>query len=181
MALKVSNRGQIPPFIVMDVLSAANKRQAGGEDIIHLELGEPATPAPTEAIQVAQSALEAEPRGYTEACGRAPLRARIAEFYRLRYGIAVDAERIVVTTGSSGGFVLSFLAAFDPGDRVALADPSYPAYRNILLALGVEPVALPAKITGSTGNTHGEMAVTRPATNAMPISVPKVRSSHQRS
>ena len=144
MVLKVSNRGQIPPFIVMDVLSTAIKRQVGGEDIIHLELGEPATSAPREAIKVAQSALEAEPLGYTEAFGLASLRARIAEFYRLRHGIAVDAERIVVTTGSSGGFVLSFLAAFDPGDRVALADPSYPAYRNILLALGVEPVALPA-------------------------------------
>ena len=142
--LKVSDRGQIPAFIVMDVLSAANERQAAGEDIVHLELGEPATPAPKEAIEVAQSALEAEPLGYTEAFGLASLRARIAEFYLLRHGVAVDAERIVVTTGSSGGFVLSFLAAFDPGDRVALADPSYPAYRNILLALGIDPVALPA-------------------------------------
>ena len=144
MALKVSARGRIPPFIVMDVLAAANERQAAGEDIVHLELGQPATPAPTGAIEAAQAALEAEPLGYTEAFGLAALRARIAEFYRLRYGVAVDAERIVVTTGSSGGFVLSFLAAFDPGDRVALADPSYPAYRNILLALGIEPVALPA-------------------------------------
>ena len=144
MALKVSKRGRIPPFIVMDVLAAANERQAAGEDIVHLELGQPATPAPRGAIEAAQAALEAEPLGYTEAFGLAPLRARIAEFYRLRHGVAVDAERIVVTTGSSGGFVLSFLAAFDPGDRVALADPSYPAYRNILLALGIEPVALPA-------------------------------------
>lgn len=144
MALKVSARGRIPPFIVMDVLAAANERQAAGEDIVHLELGQPATPAPRGAIEAAQGALEAEPLGYTEAFGLASLRARIAEFYRLRYGVAVDAERIVVTTGSSGGFVLSFLAAFDPGDRVALADPSYPAYRNILLALGIEPVALPA-------------------------------------
>lgn len=146
MALKVSARGQISPFIVMDVLSAANERQASGEDIVHLELGQPATPAPRGAIEAAQWALEAEPLGYTEAFGLASLRARIAEFYRLRHGVAVDAERIVVTTGSSGGFVLSFLAAFDAGDRVALADPSYPAYRNILLALGIEPVALPAEL-----------------------------------
>ena len=144
MALKVSARGRIPPFIVMDVLAAANERQAAGEDIVHLELGQPATPAPRGAIEAAQAALEAEPLGYTEAFGLASLRTRIAEFYRLRHGVAVDAERIVVTTGSSGGFVLSFLAAFDPGDRVALADPSYPAYRNILQALGIEPVALPA-------------------------------------
>ncbi len=144
MALKVSTRGQVAPFIVMDVLRAANERQAAGEDILHLELGQPATPAPRGAIEAAQAALEAEPLGYTEAFGLAALRARIAESYGQRYGIAVDAGRIVVTTGSSGGFVLAFLAAFDPGDRVALADPSYPAYRNILKALGIEPVALPA-------------------------------------
>ena len=144
MALKVSKRGRIPSFIVMDVLRAANERQAAGEDILHLELGQPATSAPRGAIEAAQAALVAEPLGYTEAFGLARLRARIAEFYHRRHGVAVDAERIVVTTGSSGGFVLSFLAAFDPGDRVALADPSYPAYRNILLALGIEPVALPA-------------------------------------
>jgi len=144
MALKVSKRGQIPPFIVMDVLRAANERQAAGEDVLHLELGQPGTPAPRGAIEAATAALGAEALGYTEAFGLPALRARIADFYRLRYGVAVDPERIVVTTGSSGAFVLSFLAAFDPGDRVALADPSYPAYRNILLALGIEPVALPA-------------------------------------
>ena len=146
MALKVSTRGQIPSFIVMDVLRAANERQAAGEDILHLELGQPATSAPQGAIEAAQAALVEQSLGYTEAFGLAPLRARIAEFYRLRYGVTVDPGRIVVTTGSSGGFVLSFLAAFNPGDRVALADPSYPAYRNILLALGIEPVALPAGI-----------------------------------
>jgi aspartate/methionine/tyrosine aminotransferase len=144
VALKVSKRGLVPPFIVMDVLRAANERQAAGEDVLHLELGQPGTPAPRGAIEAAQAALEADQLGYTEAFGLAALRARIAEFYDQRYGVAVDAERIVVTTGSSGGFVLSFLAAFDPGDRVALADPSYPAYRNILLALGIEPVSLPA-------------------------------------
>ncbi len=144
MALKVSKRGLVPPFIVMDVLRAANERQAAGEDVLHLELGQPGTPAPRGAIEAAQVALEAEQLGYTEAFGLGALRTRIAEFYDQRYGVAVDAERIVVTTGSSGGFVLSFLAAFDPGDRVALADPSYPAYRNILLALGIEPVSLPA-------------------------------------
>ena len=144
MALKVSARGQVPPFIVMDVLRAANERQAAGEDIVHLELGQPATPAPRGAIAAAQAALATEALGYTEAFGLPALRARIAEFYRLRYGVTVDPGRIVVTTGSSGGFVLSFLAAFDPGDRVALADPSYPAYRNILLALGIEAVTLPA-------------------------------------
>ena len=144
MALKVSARGRVPPFIVMDVLRSANERQAAGEDIVHLELGQPGTPAPRGAIEAAQAALESEQLGYTEAFGLAALRARIAAFYESRYGVDVDPARIVVTTGSSGGFVLAFLAAFDPGDRVALADPSYPAYRNILMALGIEPVALPA-------------------------------------
>ena len=144
MALKVSARGRVPPFIVMDVLRSANERQAAGEDIVHLELGQPGTPAPRGAIEAAQAALESEQLGYTEAFGLAALRARIAAFYESRYGVDVDPARIVVTTGSSGGFVLAFLAAFDPGDRVALADPSYPAYRNILQALGIEPVALPA-------------------------------------
>jgi aspartate/methionine/tyrosine aminotransferase len=144
MALKVSARGRVPPFIVMDVLRSANERQAAGEDIVHLELGQPGTPAPRGAIEAAQAALESEQLGYTEAFGLAALRARIAAFYQSRYGVEVDPARIVVTTGSSGGFVLAFLAAFDPGDRVALADPSYPAYRNILQALGIEPVALPA-------------------------------------
>ena len=144
MALKVSARGRVPPFIVMDVLRSANERQAAGEDIVHLELGQPGTPAPRGAIEAAQAALESEQLGYTEAFGLAALRARIAAFYQSRYGVEVDPARIVVTTGSSGGFVLAFLAAFDPGDRVALADPSYPAYRNILQALSIEPVALPA-------------------------------------
>jgi aspartate/methionine/tyrosine aminotransferase len=144
MALKVSQRGQVPPFIVMDVLRAANQRQAAGADVIHLELGQPGTPAPAGALAAAREALDQEQLGYTEALGLVPLRERIAAHYHLHHGVTVDAERVVVTTGSSAGFVLSFLAAFDPGDRVALADPSYPAYRNILLALGIEPVGLPA-------------------------------------
>ena len=143
MALKVSKRGAIPPFIVMDVLRAANRREAEGGDVLHLELGEPATGAPRAVVDAAKAALEAEQLGYTEALGLPALRNRISMHYRATQDIAVDPERIVVTTGSSGGFVLSFLAAFDVGDRVALADPGYPGYRNILLALGIEPVCLP--------------------------------------
>ena len=143
MALKVARRGAIPPFIVMDVMRAANRRQAAGGDVLHLELGQPATAAPRPVIDAAKAALDRELIGYTEAFGLDTLRARIAAHYRTAYGVPVDPERIVVTTGSSGGFVLAFLAAFDAGDRVALADPGYPAYRNILMALGVEPVALP--------------------------------------
>src|SRR5690242_8681250 len=143
MTLKVARRGAVPPFIVMDVLRAANRRKAAGGDVLHLELGQPATAAPQAVIDAAKAALDSDRIGYTEAFGLAALRARIAGHYAAAYGVSVDAERIVVTTGSSGGFVLAFLAAFEAGDRVAVADPGYPAYRNILLALGVEPVAVP--------------------------------------
>jgi aspartate/methionine/tyrosine aminotransferase len=144
MALKVSSRGAVPPFIVMDVLRAANERAAAGEDIVHLELGQPGTPAPTGVIEAAKRALDADQIGYTEAFGIVELRERIARHYADTHNVAVSPDRIVVTTGSSGGFVLAFIAAFDAGDRVALAAPGYPAYRNILLALGIEPVSLPA-------------------------------------
>ncbi len=144
MVLKASRRGAVAPFIVMDVLRAANEREAGGAEICHLEVGQPGTPAPAGVIEAARHALATDRIGYTEAFGLPPLRQRIAAYYRVVHGVEVPPERIVVTTGSSGGFVLSFIAAFDPGDRVALADPGYPAYRNILLALGVEPVCLPA-------------------------------------
>ena len=143
MTLKISNRGAIPPFIVMDVMRAANRREADGEDVLHLELGEPAAGAPGAVLDAAKAALGVEPLGYTEALGLPALRDRIAAHYRATQDIAVDPGRIVVTTGSSGGFVLSFLAAFDVGDRVALADPGYPGYRNIMLALGIQPVCLP--------------------------------------
>ena len=143
MALKVSKRGAVPPFIVMDVLRAANRRQAESGNVLHLELGQPSTGAPAGVLEAARHALETDPIGYTEAFGLPALRERIAASYEAAQGIAPDPERVVITTGSSGGFVLAFLAAFDPGDRVALADPGYPGYRNILLALGIEPVAVP--------------------------------------
>jgi aspartate/methionine/tyrosine aminotransferase len=144
MVLKVSRRGQIPPFIVMDVMRAANERAAAGADVLHLEVGQPATGAPAGVIAAAQAALGSDTLGYTEAFGLPALRERIAGHYRDTYGIAVDPARIVLTTGSSGAFVLAFLAAFEAGDRVALAAPSYPAYRNILTALGLIPVELAA-------------------------------------
>jgi aspartate/methionine/tyrosine aminotransferase len=142
MALKVSKRGGVPPFIVMDVLRAANERAARGGDVLHLEVGQPGTAAPRAVIEAARAALERDRIGYTDATGQPSLRARIARHYAETYGATVDPERIVVTTGSSGGFLLSFLSCFDPGDRVALAAPGYPAYRNILNALGIEPVLI---------------------------------------
>ncbi len=145
MVLKVADRGRVPPFIVMDVMRAANEREAAGGDVLHLEVGQPGTPAPDGVLAAARQALEGHLIGYTDAMGLPGLRQRIARHYKEWYGCEVDPGRIMVTTGSSAGFLLAFLAAFDPGDRVALAAPGYPAYRNILTALGVEPVLLPAE------------------------------------
>ena len=143
MVLKVSQRGQIPPFIVMDVLRAANRRQAEGKDVLHLELGQPATAAPAGVVSAAHKMLDSDQLGYTEAFGILSVRKRISEYYAQLHDVSIDPERIVITTGSSGGFVLAFTAAFDVGDRVAIADPGYPGSRNILLGLGVEPVLVP--------------------------------------
>ena len=142
MSLRPSRRGLVPPFIAMDVLHAANERQAAGAEIIHLEVGQPGSSAPEPVLAAARRALDSEPIGYTDALGIAPLRQAIAAHYQAQYGIAVDSGEVVVTTGSSAAFLLAFLAAFEPGDRVALAIPGYPAYRNILSALGIEPVLI---------------------------------------
>ena len=142
MVLKVAQRGLIDPFIVMDVMRAANELAAAGKDVLHLEVGQPGTPAPQMVIEAARKALQEELLGYTDSLGIHELRQRIALHYTEFYGVAVEPARVVVTTGSSGGFLLSFLSAFEPGDRVGLAAPGYPAYRNILTALGVEPVLL---------------------------------------
>ncbi len=146
MALKIAQRGLVPPFIVMDVLRAANEREAAGEEVLHLEVGQPGTPAPAPVRAAAQAALETARIGYTDAMGLPSLRARIARNYDELYGVELDPRRVIVTTGSSGGFLLGFLASFEPGDRVALAAPGYPAYRNILTSLGVERVLLPGDL-----------------------------------
>lgn len=143
MALKVAARGRIDPFIVMEVMRAAAERAATGADIVHLEVGQPSTRAPRKVLEAARAALESDLIGYTVALGIPKLRERISRHYRDFYGAVVPAERIVITTGSSGGFLLAFLTAFAPGDRVALASPGYPCYRNILTALGIEPVIVP--------------------------------------
>jgi aspartate/methionine/tyrosine aminotransferase len=142
MSLRPSRRGLVPPFIAMDVLRAANERQAAGAEIIHLEVGQPGTSAPEAVLQAARRALVTEPIGYTDALGIAPLRRVIAEHYQAQYGVAVEPGEVVVTTGSSAAFLLAFLAALEAGDRVGLAIPGYPAYRNILSALGIEPVLI---------------------------------------
>src|SRR5689334_15176574 len=140
--LSSSRRSDVPPFIVMDVMAAAAEREARGERVVHMEVGQPAAPAPLVARRAAQAALDAGRIGYTEALGTASLRARIARHYSESYGLALDPARIAVTTGSSGAFTLAFLALFEAGDRVALANPGYPPYRHILSALGCEPVLI---------------------------------------
>ncbi len=136
-----SRRSDVPPFMVMDVMAAAARLEAAGIHVIHMEVGQPAAPAPATALAAARAAL-GRPIAYTEALGIPSLRGRIARHYGERYGVAVDPARVIVTTGSSAGFMLAFLAMFEPGDRVAIACPGYPPYRHILTALGCEPVLI---------------------------------------
>ena len=137
-----SMRGDVPPFMVMDVMAAAARIESAGGHVVHMEVGQPATPAPRTAIAAARAALEHGRIDYTAALGIPSLRARISRYYREIHRCDVDPERIVITTGSSGGFILAFLSMFEPGDRVAVAIPGYPPYRHILTALGCEPVLI---------------------------------------
>jgi aspartate/methionine/tyrosine aminotransferase len=132
----------VPPFMVMDVMAAAARLEAQGRRIVHMEVGQPAVGAPATSIAAVRGALSSGPLGYTETLGIASLRRRIAGAYFEWHGLDIDPERIVVTTGSSAGFMLAFLAAFDVGDRVAVALPGYPPYRHILTALGCEAVGI---------------------------------------
>ncbi|MEC9347386.1 MAG: aminotransferase class I/II-fold pyridoxal phosphate-dependent enzyme [Pseudomonadota bacterium] len=141
--MKVASRGNVAPFYVMEVMKAAAEREAQGKRVLHLEVGQPSTPAPYAVRKAAMDALVADKLGYTDSRGTPELRARIARHYRDYYGVRVPADRIVVTTGSSAAFSLSFLSALEHGDRIALAEPGYPAYRNILASLGVEVVGIP--------------------------------------
>ena len=141
---RVGGRGQhIAPFYVMEVMKAAAEREANGDDVMHMEVGEPGTGAPAAAVAAAHAALHDNVHlGYSDALGIPPLRARVARHYQDTYGVDVDPGRIVVTTGSSAGFVLAFLAAFDDGAKIGAAEPGYPAYRNTASALGFNPVAI---------------------------------------
>ena len=137
-----ARRARIEPFYVMEVMRAAEQRIAAGGEVLHLEVGQPSTSAPKGVIEAAHRALDDDVLGYTTAAGIEPLRRRIADHYRDWYGVEVDPDRVLVTVGASGGFVLAFLAAFDPGARVVVPSPGYPCYRNALTALGVEVVDL---------------------------------------
>lgn len=143
MTIKVSQRGRIPPFMVMDVMKAASDLETAGRSIIHLEVGQPSTGLVRAAVRPVQALIERQALGYTVANGVLELRKRIVDHYQKTHDIALDPESVFITTGSSAGFQLAFLSAFDPGDRVAMASPGYPAYRHILSSLGLEPVLLP--------------------------------------
>ncbi len=140
--LAASARSNVPPFMVMDVMSAAERIEAAGGHVIHMEVGQPSAPAPKTARAAAHRALDSGRIDYTSALGIPSLRERIARHYRDSYACEVDPARIIITTGSSGAFILAFLAMFEPGDRVAVTVPGYPPYRHILTALGCEPVLI---------------------------------------
>ena len=172
--MRISRRSQTAPFIAMDILAEAQAIEAGGAKVIHMEVGEPAFGAPRAAREALTGALDrGKTLGYTSGLGLSALRAAIAALYLRRYGIEVDPARVVVTSGSSAGFLLSFLALFDAGERVAIADPGYPCYRNILGTLGLEPVRIEAELASRyqptpealdqiTGPLHG-LLVASPA------------------
>lgn len=140
--LTTSNRGAIQPFLAMDVMSSANRLEAEGQDVVHMEVGQPGAPAPQSVRDAASKALQDGRIGYTDALGLRSLRERISGYYADHHGLTVHPDRIAVTTGSSAGFNLAFLALFEVGDRVILPSPGYPAYRNILGALGLEVVEI---------------------------------------
>ncbi|QIK41415.1 pyridoxal phosphate-dependent aminotransferase [Pontivivens nitratireducens] len=146
--MRTSRRSAVDSFIVMDVMEAARAAEATGQDVIHMEVGQPGTPAPKLARDGLNRAMEAGPLGYTVALGLPALRERIARHYGEVYGVDVAPSRIVVTSGSSAGFILSFLSLFDAGQRVGIADPGYPSYRNILGALDLQAV----RIEGTVAN-----------------------------
>ena len=142
--MKLSSRSAVDPFIVMDVMEAARQAEEAGKHVIHMEVGQPGTAAPAAARSALAQAMANSALGYTVALGLPELRMRIAELYRDWYGIELNPGRVVITSGSSAGFILAFTALFDAGDRVGLGEPGYPSYRQILRALDLEPVGLPA-------------------------------------
>jgi aspartate/methionine/tyrosine aminotransferase len=140
--MRNSTRSDVDPFIVMDVMEAARRAEEAGRHIIHMEVGQPSTAAPAGARQALATAMESGSLGYTVALGIPELRARIAQLYGDWYDVDLDPSRVVVTSGSSGAFLLAFTALFDAGDKVGIGAPGYPSYRQILKAMSVEPVML---------------------------------------
>lgn len=184
--MQSSRRGDVDPFIVMDVMEEARQLEASGRSIIHMEVGQPGTPAPAAARAALARAMDQSALGYTVALGLPELRQGIAALYRRWYGVDLNPDRVVVTAGSSAAFLLAFTALFDAGDRVGLGEPGYPSYRQILRALSLTPVGIPSAldnrlqpvpadlegldiqglIVASPGNPTGTM-LTKPALAAL--------------
>jgi aspartate/methionine/tyrosine aminotransferase len=140
--MRRSRRGQVDAFIVMDMVAEASRLEAAGQHIIHMEVGQPGTGAPAAAVAALGAAMADDAMGYTVALGLPALRQGIAKLYQRWYGVDLSPERVIVTSGSSGAFLLAFTALFDAGDRVALGEPGYPSYRQILKALSLQPVGI---------------------------------------
>lgn len=145
--MRRSSRGQVDAFIVMDMVAEAAKLEAEGRHIIHMEVGQPGSGAPAVAVEAVTAAMQSESLGYTMALGLPELRRGIAELYQRWYGVDLNPERVIVTSGSSGAFLLAFTALFEAGDRVGLGEPGYPSYRQILKALSLEPVGIATSAT----------------------------------
>lgn len=140
--MRRSSRGQVDAFIVMDMVAEAARLEAEGRHIIHMEVGQPGSGAPAVAVEAVTAAMQSESLGYTMALGLPELRRGIADLYKRWYGVDLNPERVIVTSGSSGAFLLAFTALFEAGDRVGLGEPGYPSYRQILKALSLEPVGI---------------------------------------
>ncbi len=140
--MRNSSRSEVDPFIVMDVMEAARQAEEAGQHIIHMEVGQPGTPAPKGAQQAVAREMAKQAMGYTVALGLPALRERIARLYKDWYNLDLDPGRVIVTSGSSGAFLLAFTALFDAGDRVGIGAPGYPSYRQILKALSLKPVVI---------------------------------------
>jgi len=155
--MRRSNRGDVDPFIVMDVMEAARKAEVAGRHIIHMEVGQPGTGAPQAAKDKLITDM-ADPLGYTVALGLPELKERIARHYAAWYGVTVDPARIVITSGASGAFLLAFSALFDNGARVGLGTPCYPSYRQILKAVGLSPIDIPTDFSQRFQPRPGDVA-----------------------
>ena len=156
--MRNSRRGEVDPFIVMDVMEAARAAESAGRHIIHMEVGQPAQGAPDGAIKRLSADMAGDPLGYTVGLGLPELRARIARHYRDWYDVDLDAERVVITAGASGAFLLAFSALFDTGARVGLGAPCYPSYRQILKALDMRPVDMPTTMAARMQPVAADMA-----------------------
>ena len=152
--MKSSKRSKVDPFIVMDVMEAARKAESKGKHIIHMEVGQPGTPAPKHAKNNLLKELDNNNLGYTVTLGLPELRDRISKLYGEWYNLDLDPNRIVITTGSSGAFILSFASLFDAGARVGIGSPGYPSYRQILKSQSLVPVDIETKIENKVTTRH---------------------------